>query len=291
MIDNSDDVIKKGGLTITYYRWTDLIFKIFKEKYKLFFISSLGLLGILLLLIDVGLSYYQDSFLSDKTVLYIVILFCFIVGVVSVFLGYFNSEVKGLNGEPKSIQKIVLRKKLYWSFKLTSILLKKRLSEIDKELDNVINNRKYIEIKKELSLDEYIDWVNLRPKKTLRLIKVSKQLLITDLFEALNFNESNEEEKLKQLINQLDLIVQFYKDLYEFEVEQKEIAIPESAEKVHSLQVSWVPNIRDSINQMLNELEIVGNRKRKDKSPIRINLVLESPENIDEFINELRKLY
>ena len=291
MIENSDDIVKKGGLSIPYYRFNDLIKKIIQKEYKVFFISIIGLLGTLWLIIEVGSQYFPESFLSNKYVLYFVILISLILSVFNAIRRYFTSKIKGLEGEIKEIQKIALVRRPYWTFKMTSIILKKRLAYIDRKLDNVINNRKYIEVKKKLSLEEYIEWVNLRPEKFLTLIKILKQLLIVDLFDALNFKEDQDEKKFKQLTDTINLIENFYNDLYKFEVEEKEIMFPEIAKKLNSYQLSWVPMIRDNINQIINELDEIGNRKRKDKSPIKINLVLEGPENIDDFIKELEKLY
>lgn len=123
------------------------------------------------------------------------------------------------------------------------------------------------------------------------LIKISKQLLVVELFDALNFTKSNEEQKFEQLNEVIELIVNFYNDLYKFEIEEKEVIIPEIATKLNSYQLSWVPMIRENINQMIRELENIENRKKEDNSPIKINLILESPKNIDEFIEELTRLY
>ncbi len=291
MIENSDDVEKKGELTISYFRLNDHIKKIIQTNYKTFFIGIISLMTTLWLIISVSSFFYPDSFLSNKYVLYVAASISFILSLINAIRHYFKTPIKGLEGEIKEIQKIALIRKPYWTFKLTATILKNRLGDIDRELDNVINNRKYIKIKKELDLLEYLEWVNSRPNQFLTLIKVLKQLLIVDLFEALNFDENNEEGNFKLLVNTIKLIEDFYHDLYKFEVEEKEIMFPELAQKLNSYQLSWVPMIRENVNQMMKELDEIGNRKRKDTSKIHINLVLESPDNIDDFIKELEKLY
>jgi len=113
MVENSDDITKRGGLSITCYTWKDIIKLIIANQYKTFFLSFITLFGALWLIIEVGNYYYPNSFLSNKNVFYLIIIISVIFSLLNIIIGYFFSEVRGLEGETKDIQKIALIRRPY----------------------------------------------------------------------------------------------------------------------------------------------------------------------------------
>lgn len=289
MEDEEHNVRNEGSRSLTYMPWHEHIKDFFLSQWKLFPIYWVGLFGIFWGLIEALSFFYPKLNLSNIFVLSVGLLAGFVVSLIRCIHIYRNSVPDGLENESSKVHKIAFSKKHYWEYALAYELLKSRVLDIDQKLDDVISNRVHINVTRTMSAEQYSDWLQTRPENLLRIVDVSKQLLIFDLIEAVHADEENEVD-YRNLIRVVELIRNAYKSAYEFEIEGREIKIPEGLDVVHEIQAGWASVIRDGFHQMLEVLQSVATRRKGDFSPLDETIVFEKPPRIDEFCEELDRV-
>lgn len=289
MEDEEHNVRNEESRSLTYMPWHEHVKDFFLSQWKLLPIYWVGLFGIFWSLIEALSFFYPNSNLSNMFVLFAGLLVGFVATLIRCIHIYRNSVPEGLENEPSEIHKIVFSKKPYWEYALAYELVKSRVHDIDQKLEDVISNRVHIKVTRTMSAEQYADWLQTRPENLLRIVDVSKQLLIFDLIEGIHADEANE-VYYRNLIRVVELIRGAYKSAYEFEVEGREIKIPEGLDVVHEIQAGWASVIRDGFHQMLEILQSVSTRSKGDFSPLDKTIVFEEPPRIDEFCEELDKL-
>jgi hypothetical protein len=289
MEDEEHNVRNEGSRSLTYMSWHEHVKDFFLSQWKLFPIYWVGLFGIFWGLIEASSFFYPKLNLGNIYVLSAGLLVAFVASLIRCIHTYRNSVSDELANESSKIRKIAFSKKHYWEYALAYELVKSRIHDIDQKLDDVISNRVHIKVTRTMCVEQYADWLQTRPENLLRIVDVSKQLLIFDLIEAIHADEENEVD-YRNLIRVVELIKNAYKSAYEFEVEGREIKIPEGLDVVHEIQAGWASVIRDGFHQMLDILQSVATRQKGDFSPLDKTIVFEEPPRIDEFCEELDKI-
>lgn len=287
--NDNDNVRNEGSSVLTYMPWYEHVKDFSLSQWESMLVYWVGLFGVFWGLIEALSFFYPALNLSNIFVLSSGLSIVLISSLFRRIHVYRNSVPEGLEHETLKVQKISFSKKQYWEYALAYELVKSRIKKIDRNLEDVIGNRIHIKVTKTMSAEQYIDWLQTRPENLLRIVAVAKQLLIFDLIEAIHANESNEVD-YHNLIRVIELIKGAYKSAYDFEVEGREIKIPEGFEVVHEIQASWVSVIRDGFHQMLEVLQSVATRDKGDFSPLDKTIIFEEPERIDEFGEELDKI-
>lgn len=289
MNKNDDVTHNEISTNLTYSPWCDYILQaVYHNWIKLFIYVGAGF-GACWGLIEAVNFFFPNLKLNSGIVLGIVLAIIIVVAFLRIVYDYGNSVPLGLENEKKEVQKIAIVKKPFWEYALAYELLKKRIEEIDKKLDDLDNNRTFVRVTKSFALLEYIEWLSNRPTNLMRMVNTEKQLLVYDLSEALN-KEKGKELDFKKLVKVIEQIENLYQQTYDFDIEAKQIKIPESFEFVHSIQYGWTSVIRNGVKQMLEFLHSVSLRKKDDFSEAEINIKFDTPPRIDEFCTEMDRL-
>lgn len=289
MEDEEHNVRKEGPRRLTYMQWHEHVKDFFLFQWKLMPIYWICLFGIFWGLIEASSFFYPKSNLSNKYVLFAGVLVTFVASLIRCIHSYRNFVPDELANEPSKVQKIAFSKKHYWEYALAYELVKSRIHGIDQKLDDVIRNRVHIKVTRTMCVEQYSEWLQTRPVNLLRMVEVSKQLLIFDLIEAIHADEENEVD-YRNLMRVVELIKDAYESAYEFEVEGREIKIPKGFEVVHEIQAGWAFVIRDGVHQMFDILQSVSTRQKGDFSPLVKTIDFEEPPRIEEFCEELDKI-
>jgi hypothetical protein len=289
-MENEDDIVKNQGTrSLTYMPWYEHLKDFILSQWKTVLIYWVGLFGAFWGLIEASSFFYSELNLNNIYILSV----CLSVGFLSALFRcihiYQNTVPAGLEYESTTIHRIAFSKKYYWEYALAFELVKSRIEKIDRNLEDVICNRIHIKITKTMNIEQYIDWLQTRPNNLLQIVAVAKQLLIFDLIEAIHADETNEVD-YPNLIRIVNLIRDLYQNAFDFEVEGREIKIPEGFEVVHEIQAGWASVIRDGFHQMLDILDSVATRKKGDFSPLDKTIVFEESPRIDEFGDELDRI-
>jgi len=286
---DEDSVTNKGSLNLTYMPWYEHVQAAVTSHLKTFVLYSLGGFGILWGLVEAGNFFYPNAIINNSFIFYCLIIVSFVVALTRCIHDYSNTIHIGLENESKNIQKIALKKNHYWEYALVFELLKQRIEKIDKDLDDVINNRVYIKIIKSLDVESYIKWLDTRPANLLGMVESAKQLLIFDLVNVMQSKDEDNND-FSSLIKIVNHIGDLYRSAFDYEVEGKEIRVPEHFEIVHEIQSEWVSVLRDSFKQFLDIYQTISVRRKGNYDPIKAEITFEEPPRISEFDFELDRL-
>lgn len=213
------------------------------------------------------------------------ILFSFSISFILSLLKYNNNIPQHFENESIKAQTIMRKKDILWQYSLAHELIESRISIIDKKLGDVKCNRIFVKTDRTMDIIEYSDWVQHRLTNILSLIEVTKQLLVVDVIDAIS-NVKEDGSDIRDLIEKIDLVLNLYEDLYDYDIESRRLSVPDSCVHLHSLQLNWSDVIRDATHQFLSILSKISNNK-DDFSPVHAEIVFIEIPKLDEFIEEL----
>ncbi|KLN64849.1 hypothetical protein [Vibrio sp. VPAP30] len=289
MDSDEHNVECKSENTLTHLTWLEhvqrLIFQEWKQFVGYLFASIAGAFGV----VELFKFFLPHLELNNIKILFILVAIGLVFSLLHCIHAYCTRVPSGLETESKEVHKIVRRKRLFWEYALFHQLLEDRITEIDRELTDILSNRVYVKFSQNLNDDEYMKWLQLRPKNMLKLVEVAKQLFIRELGPNLSSNEENELCYMN-IVQFADLVSGLYRDLYEYEVEGRQISAPDDFDLLHEIQSSWVVSIRDGFYQMMSITKGIATRKNRDLSPVEGTITLEEPPRIEEFNIELGRL-
>ncbi|MPQ76134.1 hypothetical protein [Hydrogenovibrio sp. JE_KL2] len=283
------DLINRKQGSLSYLTWYQKLIEFIKQQWKKISLYLLSWFSVLWLTVEVLNFFYPKISLNSHIVLLGILAVSFLVAVVHSFLEYKRHIPLGLENESIQVHKIVRVKKPFWEYALAYELLRERIEFIDQALDDVLNNRVHIKISRVMDIEEYMQWLVTRPENLIKMVEVSKTLLISDLVQAIHPDEGRE-VNYTDVIRVADLIKDLYTNLYEFEIEGRTIQVPDGFEFVHQIQSGWATVIRDAFHQMLEVLLTVSRRDKGDLSPINGTITFEEPPKIQEYHDELERL-
>lgn len=274
---------------LTNMRLDEHIVQLFLGHWKTYFVYNILGFGIFWGIIEAINFFYPNIGLNSRAVLYFVLLLCIFGATLHCVYDYRRAIPKGLENESPRTQMIARSKKQYWEYALVYELLSKRIEKIDQDLENILRQRVHVKVVKSLDVVEYVQWMQTRPENLIRIIATAKQLLVFDLIDAIHADEGEKKDFLK-LLRVVNLVRDVYKSTYDFEVEGREIIVPDGFSLIHEIQFGWTSVIRDGFHQMLSILKSVSDREKGDFSTIEGTITFEEPRRIDEFNEELGRL-
>lgn len=286
-----DEIIveNKASMTLTYMPLHEHVRDFFLSQWVSILIHFLGFLSAYCALIEAFDFFYPKQNLSNSYTFTIGLGVASFGAIIKCIHIYRNTAPNDLMHESTKIKKIAFSKKPYWEYAIAYELIKSRIQNIDRKLEDLISSRVHIKIQKIMTRSQYIEWLQLRPSNLTGIIHVAKQLLIFDLIDAIHADESKEVD-YKNLIRIVDLIKNLYESAYNFEVEGREIQIPDGFEVIHEIQADWIMVVREGFHQMLDILQTVAARKKGDFSPLSETIVFRALPRLDDFCNEIKRI-
>jgi hypothetical protein len=206
----------------------------------------------------------------------------------SVFV-YIHDCPEGLENESSRARRIAQIQRPKWEYALARQLLRDKLTRLDTELADILSGRVYVPIETRMSLEDYVQWLELRSPNALRMVGVVKQVAITDFAEAV---VSREEQAARPagILNAIDRIRDVYAETVAFERAGRSVDPPPGFETVHALQFGWTEPIRNGIQQLFGFLDHVLHLDPTDKSVVQYTITFDEPANVASFCQELNRL-
>lgn len=289
MDSEENNVEHRSENTLTYLSWHEHIKLFFVQQWIMLILNFSGAVISVFGFIELVKFFKPQANLNTHYVLLSLVMCSGLFAILRCAFLYLKTVPKGLENESVTIQRIARSKKHFWEYVFVHERLEFNLKTIERQLEDILNNRVHINIVKELSADEYIKWVQIRPQNILRIVHVAKQLLIVELVNGLSSSDDNEAD-YQRFIRLTDLIAALYKELYQYEVDARQISMPDEFRAIHDMQSDWVVSIRDGFQQMMSVLKAISVRERGDLSPVKGTIVFEEPPRLAEFSTELQKL-
>ncbi len=227
--------------------------------------------------------------LSKLALLAFLIAAPILIAIIFIAISYYNHVPSGFEDESREIQKIVHFKRMKWETRLAIGLLREKLDKTEMQINDIVDDMVHIPITSRPEVDEYLNWLQTRPSNLLRMIEVAKNLLIRDFAGALTLNDKDAPDP-KKILESVNKVKKLFDSTYEFGLEGRSIQAPDGFERIHEIQGSWVKIIQDTILQVYDFLEIVLKHDIEEEKRIQFAFVFDSPTNIEEYIDELRRL-
>ena len=206
----------------------------------------------------------------------------------SIYL-YFRNCPAGLENESPVARRIAQIQRPKWEYRLARQILVDKLLVLDGELEDLLNERLYIPVQKQMSLPEYIEWAHLRPTNVLKMIEVAKKLLVFD-FPATLTAQQNPATKPAEIVASVERIRRLYSDTVAFERARHSIVPPDALVKVHALQSGWTEPIRSGVQQMIKFLDVVIGLNEETDHTLEYTITFDAPPNVEACSIELNKI-
>ena len=285
----SDEIVNPFSSEIEYTSIVGHAGLIIRKKWRQFFIAGIAVFGVVWTFVESS-NFFLNIDLSGVYFYSVLGLISLISATAHATLSYLNTSPVEIENLPKKIQRIAIFKKPFWEYRFTHALLKEKLSKIDERLSGVLNGQVYIEITRKPKIQDYLEWIQLRPTNLLNMVDIAKHLLVYELPSAIAKTKDSE-ISIEKLIGCIERIKDVYQQTCDYEINGRRIEPPDGLKKIHNLQNGWSKVIRDGIVQILKFLEDVSNLDRKKlKKPIEFTIIFNEAEGIKEFEFEMQKL-
>jgi hypothetical protein len=255
------------------------------KRWPLFVGNAVAVFGVIWTLAATG-SYFLNADFRGVRFYGVAVAFALVAAGVRTVRAYLNESPPGFEGEPASVRRIAHLQRSGWEFRLARELLQNALADPDDELSALSSGRVFVRVERQLDLQDYIDWVSLAPANLLSMMKVAQNLLVLDFAAALGTPELD--ARPLAISSVVRRIRHLYLESVAFEQSMQAVQPPEGAEKLHELQSGWSEPIRSGVRQLFDFLDRVLAVDKKDKhAQVEFTVVIDSPENIDQFCEEL----
>ena len=204
---------------------------------------------------------------------------------------YRTSVPEALSGESTASQSIHRKGRCGWQFALALQMLKERTNSSDRMLQRIENGASFV-APQILDHQEYLDWIKRRPEVLLRLIRSVAVQCTSELPSVLA--KPHSEDFLADLKDSVSELSKLYQETVTFELESRSVDPPDELTKAHEMAFGWSNPIRDGIRKFLGVLEQISqmdprSAKSEGAPPPSFGITFDSPQNIDEFTQELKR--
>ncbi len=202
---------------------------------------------------------------------------------------YINSAPHGFEKESKAAKRIAQIQRPKWEFRLARQLLREKLSNLDKQLEDLLCGRVFVPVKRPNDVIAYMHWLEVRPANLIRMVDVAKHLLTIDLPAAVQ-STPDRVAVPEEIVEVTNRIRSLYAQTLAFEREGRAVIPPKRFQSVHQLQLGWAGPIRDGIQQVFTFFDAIVGVDLNRVHSMSLNIVFENPPGIDKFCQELNRL-
>jgi hypothetical protein len=236
--------------------------------------------------------------LEDKSNLNDVVLPAIVISlIVSSYYcvrNYRNSTSEVIKNESNIIRTAFFKQKLGWQYFMAKEMIESRIIESDLSLLRIRQNAEYIP-PKNVTDEEFIEFVKSQPEKVLRLLSAAKIACIHYLPNALSQIKKGTDLELQILKKEVDNVANIYIQAVAYERSIYEIVPSGKYNEVHEYMKGWTDPIREGISQLITLLDKLANIKKNELKNLQgivkeYKIVFESPKNIDLFDSAVAKL-
>jgi hypothetical protein len=167
---------------------------------------------------------------------------------------YVHACPKGFEHESREARGIAQLQKPLWEYRLARQLLNDKLTGLDRELDDLLENRVLVPTTRHIGVEEFAAWATLRISTLVRMAEVAQRLLITDFPGAIKALPEHPADAV-QILTVVDQIRSLYSETVAYERETRATEPVEVLAGAHRLMLGWSAPIRSGIQQLNGFLE------------------------------------
>lgn len=202
---------------------------------------------------------------------------------------YFSDPPTGFESFPNYVQSTVRFMLPYWEARLAAQLLEREIDSHLKRLDELSTGILYVRKTKKPSIQEYVNWVQLRIPNLMSMIEVAQHLLIVELPNSLRRIDGQQTADPVKIRDVVSTIGRFYIEVVNFELDHATVVPPERLETLHSTLEMWTGPMYEFASDMLVLLEDIGKGEHSAGSA-QFTIEILTPDALEAFEQEMRKL-
>lgn len=212
-----------------------------------------------------------------------------LAGIARAAYAYVHSCPPGIEGESRVARRIAQLQGPLWEYRLARQLLSDKLTELDRELDDLLENRVLVPITRHVGLAEFSEWTTLRLSTLMRMADVAQRLLISDFPAAIKSRPERHAEPLR-ILSVVDQIRALYSETVAFERETRATETEEVLAGAHRLMHGWSSPMRSGIQQMNGFLDRILSLDPKGKHHVEYTITFPELPNQREIDEELERV-
>jgi hypothetical protein len=227
--------------------------------------------------------------LSDWRFFGVVAFVSLLAGIAKATYAYVHSSPPGLEHESREARRIAQLQAPLWEYRLARQLLDEKLSVLDGELDDLLQNRVLVPITRQVGLEEFAMWAGPRIGTLQRMLEVAQQLLISE-FPAAVMSRPEQHADPARILNVIDKIRALYSDTVNYERETHAIETADVLRGACQLMHGWSSPIRSGIHQMKGFLDEILSLDPRGSHRVEYTIVFPELPNQQEFDAELARV-
>lgn len=212
-----------------------------------------------------------------------------LAGIARAIYVYVHSCPPGLEHESREARHIAQLQAPLWEFRLARQLLDEKLSVLDGELDDLLQNRVLVPVTRQVGLDEFAQWAQLRIGTLQRMLEVAQQLLIVEFPAALKSRPEQRADP-SRIVGVIDKIRALYSDTVTYERETHATETAEVLRGACQLMHGWSSPIRSGIQQMKGFLDKILSLDPRGSHRVEYTIVFPELPNQQELDVELARV-
>ena len=197
-----------------------------------------------------------------------------------------NPLLQEFKNESEKARKIVLERPELWEYRLTEELLRSKLEPIKEDFEALNDGLIYRKLNK-VSGKEFMDWVETSMLDLSNLCGMIAQIMNKEL--ALSWGKPGEEGDSLAIKRAIDRMIDCCKELFGWEENRISILPPEAFQKLAKIMNNWTSVVFVQVSNLQQELSKLLSKPNL-KGSYDITLTFESPENINDWHKELKRL-
>ena len=194
-------------------------------------------------------------------------------------------NIEDIQDEPDFIKRIVLDKSTHWEIELMNALLKSKLKEINRDINEIQKGLVSVRTKP-LSGEEFFNWFEILLTDFENFVKLFERCA-ANLAESIG--ESGIPGKPIEIKNAVERINQLCKELVNWELELFSLVVPKELEVIkNNLSGATKELVINELNKMQEELERICITK---ETVINLQFKSQVPEKVMTAVDDFRKYF
>jgi hypothetical protein len=198
-----------------------------------------------------------------------------------------NKIVKEFQNESVKARQLVIDKPKFWEFKLLEELLRTKISEVQKQYQNLERGLTFRRMSR-LTTEEFSNWISIMCSDLQNLMKYFTGAVLKELNNCQG--EPGVAGNPFEIKFAVDKIVEGCDKLLEWEIELKFFDVPNHFKEIQKDMLGWTYPIIETFLKLPDELKGVYSRDLSSEKEIHINLKFEASQRFSDAIPKITKL-
>lgn len=270
----------------TYKKWLDHIKGVFSKPFDLVR-DFLGVIAACWFMLELVVYFAGIERKPVEWSVLVLVLSVILTLILEIKRYYYTCPV-GFERLSIEAQRLAHLQTKRWEPNLVKSLLAQKLSPLDIVYKELLNDEVLVAAEPPQSIRWYLKWIESRSNDLIKMVHISTKLMVHKLPKTMDLQEG-EIASPDDILVAVESIERFYKDTIEFEKRSRTIFPPEPFRKLHELQFGWTKPIRDAIEGLFRNYQILCEAELDSDTPISLEIIYPAV-SLDEYFKEQERI-